>query len=198
MERLGLGYDAVRAINPGIVYCSITGYGQTGPKASAAGHGLNYAGDAGVLSLRRGPEAQPTTPFGLVADIGVGTYPAVASILRALMARQKSGEGAHLDIGMSEGALAYWAHAARVIAGQEIGSATSRLAGAALRAIGFIWLRTGGRSRSVRWKRNSGKPSAMSLASLRVFATAEAVPLPVPQRLRAVWDASHRRIGSHC
>lgn len=131
MERLGLGYNAVRAINPQIVYCSITGYGQTGPKATAAGHDLNYIGDAGVLSLSRGPENQPTMPFGLVADIGGGTYPAVVNILLALMAREKTNEGVHLDIAMSEGAFAfaYWAHADGVIAGQELCSATGRLTG---------------------------------------------------------------------
>lgn len=130
MDRLGLSYEAVRTINPRLVYCSITGYGQTGPKATAAGHDLNYVGDTGVLSLSRGPEEQPTMPFGLVADIGGGTYPAVVNILLALMARQKTNEGAHLDIAMSEGAFAfaYWAHAEGVIAGQEIGSATGRLA----------------------------------------------------------------------
>jgi alpha-methylacyl-CoA racemase len=131
MDRLGLSYEAVRTINPRLVYCSITGYGQTGPKATAAGHDLNYVGDTGVLSLSRGPEEQPTMPFGLVADIGGGTYPAVVNILLALMARQKTNEGAHLDIAMSEGAFAfaYWAHAEGVIAGQEIGSATGRLTG---------------------------------------------------------------------
>lgn len=131
MERLGLGYEAVRAINPQIVYCSITGYGQTGPKASVAGHDMNYVGDAGILSLSRGPQDQPTTPFGLVADIGGGTYPAVVNILLALMARQQTNEGTHLDIAMSEGAFAfaYWAHAQGVIAGQDIGSGASRLTG---------------------------------------------------------------------
>ncbi|EIE50997.1 L-carnitine dehydratase/bile acid-inducible protein F [Citreicella sp. 357] len=131
MERLGLGYEAVRTINPQIVYCSITGYGQTGPKATAAGHDLNYVGDAGVLSLSRGPDDRPTMPFGLMADIGGGTYPAVVNILLALMARQKTGQGVHLDIAMSEGAFAfaYWAHAEGVIAGQEIASADSRLTG---------------------------------------------------------------------
>lgn len=131
MDRLGLGYEAVRAINPRIVYCSITGYGQTGPKATAAGHDLNYVGDTGVLSLSRGPDERPTMPFGLVADIGGGTYPAVVNILLALMARQKTNEGAHLDIAMAEGAFAfaYWAHAEGVIAGREIGSATGRLTG---------------------------------------------------------------------
>lgn len=131
MGRLGLGYDAVREINPGLIYCSITGYGQTGPKASAAGHDLNYVGDAGILSLSRGPDDQPTTPFGLVADIGGGTYPAVMNILLALIARQTSGQGTHLDIAMSEGAFtfAYWAHAEGVIAGQNIKSGGSRLTG---------------------------------------------------------------------
>ena len=131
MDRLGLGYEAVRAINPRLVYCSITGYGQTGPKATAAGHDLNYVGDTGVLSLSRGPQDQPTMPFGLVADIGGGTYPAVVNILLALMARQKTNEGVHLDIAMSEGAFAfaYWAHAEGVVAGQDIESGASRLTG---------------------------------------------------------------------
>ena len=131
MDRLGLGYEAVREINPGLIYCSITGYGQTGPKASTAGHDLNYVGDSGILSLSRGPDAQPTIPFGLVADIGGGTYPAVVNILLALIARQASGQGTHLDIAMSEGAFAfaYWAHAEAVIAGQNIESGHSRLTG---------------------------------------------------------------------
>ena len=131
MDRLGLGYDTVREINPGLIYCSITGYGQTGPKASAAGHDLNYVGDAGILSLSRGPDEQPTMPYGLIADIGGGTYPAVVNILLALMARQQSGKGTHLDIAMSEGAFAfaYWAHAEGVIAGQEIENASGRLTG---------------------------------------------------------------------
>jgi len=131
MDRLGLGYEAVRAINPGAIYCSITGYGQTGPKSTTAGHDLNYVGDAGVLSLSCGPDEQPTMPFGLLADIGGGTYPAVVNILLALMARQMSGKGVHLDIAMSEGAFAfaYWAHAEGVIAGREIGNGASRLTG---------------------------------------------------------------------
>ncbi|MEP4561715.1 MAG: CaiB/BaiF CoA-transferase family protein, partial [Nitratireductor sp.] len=68
MDRLGLGYDTLRRINPGLIYCSITGYGQTGPKAASAGHDLNYAGDSGVLSLSRGPDDHPTMPSGLIAD----------------------------------------------------------------------------------------------------------------------------------
>lgn len=131
MGRLGLGYEAVRAINPDIIYCSITGYGQTGPKATAAGHDLNYVGDAGLLSLSRGPDERPTMPFGLLADIGGGSYPAVMNILLALIARRESGQGVHLDIAMAEGAFAfsYWAHSEGVIAGRDIESGGSRLTG---------------------------------------------------------------------
>lgn len=113
MERLGLGYEAVRSLNPGIIYCSITGYGQAGPK-DAAGHDLNYVGDAGILSLSRGPGEQPTMPFALVADIGAGSYPAVVNILLALRERDRTGQGTHLDKGAF--AFAYWAHAKGVAA----------------------------------------------------------------------------------
>ena len=131
MDRLGLGYDTLRRINPGLIYCSITGYGQTGPKAASAGHDLNYAGDSGVLSLSRGPDDNPTMPSGLIADVGGGTYPAVMNILLALRARDRNGQGIHLDIAMAEGAFAfaYWAHAEGVIAGQDIDSGGSRLTG---------------------------------------------------------------------
>ena len=131
MDRLGLGYEAVRKINPRLIYCSITGYGQTGPKANTAGHDMNYVGDAGILSLSRGPDENPTMPFALVADIGGGTYPAVVNILLALRARDQDGKGRHLDIAMAEGAFmfAYWAHAAAVVAGKDIPGAGTRLTG---------------------------------------------------------------------
>ena len=87
MERLGLGYDAVRTLNSKIIYCSITGYGQSGPKRDVAGHDMNYVGDAGVLSLSSGSVDSPTAPFGLIADIGGGTYPAIMNILLALRQR---------------------------------------------------------------------------------------------------------------
>lgn len=113
MDRLGLGYEAARAINPRIVYCSITGYGQTLPKRQQAGHDINYVGDSGILSLSRGPDDDPTAPFALVGDVGGGTYPAVVNILFALRHHDRSGTGTHLDVAMSEGALvfAFWAYA---------------------------------------------------------------------------------------
>ena len=102
MARLGLGYEALAAINPGLIYCSITGYGQTGPNAQRAGHDLTYLARNGVLSLGGGPNGEPVLPPALIADIGGGTYPAMINILMALAQRQKTGEGQYLDIAMAE------------------------------------------------------------------------------------------------
>jgi len=111
MDRLGLGYDAVKAINPAIVYCSITGYGQTGPKAQVAAHDLNYIGDTGLLGFSAGTDGAPIPPPGLIADIGGGSLPAVINILLALRQAEKTGDGTHLDIAMCDGVFAwqYWA-----------------------------------------------------------------------------------------
>jgi crotonobetainyl-CoA:carnitine CoA-transferase CaiB-like acyl-CoA transferase len=102
MRKHGLGYDELRAINPKLIYCSITGYGQSGPKSAEAGHDLNYIGATGLLSLAPGPAASPVVPPALIADIGGGTFPAVMNILLALIARQKTGQGAYLDIAMAD------------------------------------------------------------------------------------------------
>jgi crotonobetainyl-CoA:carnitine CoA-transferase CaiB-like acyl-CoA transferase len=102
MARLGLGYDRVRALNPRIVYCSITGYGQTGPRAEEAGHDLNYIASTGLLALNPGPAEAPTLPPALIADIGGGTFPAVINILLGLRQRDQTGEGCHIDIAMAD------------------------------------------------------------------------------------------------
>lgn len=111
MDRLGLGYEAVKAINRRIVYCAITGYGQTGPKAQLAGHDLNYIADTGLLSLSAGGDGAPAVPPGLIADIGAGSLPAVLNILLALRRAEATGEGCKLDIAMCDGLFAwqYWA-----------------------------------------------------------------------------------------
>ncbi len=111
MDRLGLGYEQIRAVNPDIIYCSISGYGQDGPKRDRAGHDLNYIGDAGLLGLSSGPVSAPVLPPALIADIAGGTYPAVINILLALRRRDQSGEGARIDIAMAEAVLPflYWA-----------------------------------------------------------------------------------------
>ena len=102
MERLGLDYEAVRKINPRIVYCSISGYGQSGPRVHEAGHDINYIGNTGLLDLQPGPVEQPVVPPMLAADIAGGSFPAVINILLGLRARDQSGRGCHIDIAMSD------------------------------------------------------------------------------------------------
>ena len=102
MGRLGLAYDDVAAMNPGIVYCSITGYGQHGPRSGVAGHDLNYLADTGLLSLSMGTPSHPVIPPALMADIAGGSYPAVINILLALRERDRTGRGRHLDVSMTD------------------------------------------------------------------------------------------------
>jgi crotonobetainyl-CoA:carnitine CoA-transferase CaiB-like acyl-CoA transferase len=111
MQRLGLDYGSVRALNPKIIYCSITGYGQEGPRSQQAGHDLNYMAETGILGLSPGQGARPSVPPVLAADIAGGTYPAFFNILLALMQRDRSGKGQHLDISMADGLFpfAFWA-----------------------------------------------------------------------------------------
>ena len=111
MKRLGLGYDDVRRLNPDIVYCSISGYGQSGPKSLRAGHDLNYIGDAGLLGLSHGPKEAPVVPPALIADIAGGSYPALFNILLALRARDAGKGGAYIDVCMADNLFPflYWA-----------------------------------------------------------------------------------------
>jgi crotonobetainyl-CoA:carnitine CoA-transferase CaiB-like acyl-CoA transferase len=111
MDRLGLGYDSLRALNKRLVYCAITGYGQSGPRADVAGHDLNYIGDTGLLALSAGADGAPIVPPALIADIAGGALPAVINILLALRRRDTTGKGCKLDIAMCDGmfAFAYWA-----------------------------------------------------------------------------------------
>lgn len=115
MERLGLGYDAVSAVRPDIVYCAITGYGQTGPRAGRAGHDLNYLADSGILSAT---VDDPAVPPGLMADVGGGTLPAVINILLALRMRDATGEGAFLDISVADNVRAFVPHVTSACAGE--------------------------------------------------------------------------------
>jgi crotonobetainyl-CoA:carnitine CoA-transferase CaiB-like acyl-CoA transferase len=111
MARLGLGYEEVRELNSRLIYCSITGYGQSGPRAEEAGHDLNYIGSTGLLALNPGPFDRPVVPPGLIADIAGGSFPAVMNILLALRQRDLSGLGSHIDIAMADGSFAFMADA---------------------------------------------------------------------------------------
>ncbi len=106
MSRLGLGYEDLSKADTSIVYCSTSGYGQTGPYADRAGHDLNYLGVAGFLGCST-PRADggPPVPGATVADSAGGGMHAALSIMAALLARARSGRGAYLDVSATEGAL---------------------------------------------------------------------------------------------
>src|SRR4029079_17232878 len=113
MSRLKLGFEDVRKINPKIVYCSISGYGQEGPRAGEAGHDINYQGRTGLLALQPGPIEKPVVPPSCTSDIGGGTMPAVINILLGLRQCDATGEGVHLDIAMTDAmfTFAWYAYA---------------------------------------------------------------------------------------
>jgi crotonobetainyl-CoA:carnitine CoA-transferase CaiB-like acyl-CoA transferase len=131
MDRLGLGWEAVRAINPGLIYCSISGYGQEGPRAQEAGHDINYQARAGLLSLSPGSTGSPSVPAALVADIAGGSFPAVINILLALRRRDLTGEGCRIDVAMTDAMFTFaWLALAEGFAGGRFpGSQENRLAG---------------------------------------------------------------------
>ena len=102
MGRLGLGYEALKAINPRLIYVSITGYGQTGPYKDRAGHDINYLALAGMASYTGRQDSGPL-PLGVqVADVGGGSLHAVVGLLAAVIARQQSGVGQYLDVSMTD------------------------------------------------------------------------------------------------
>lgn len=106
MAKLGVGYEAVAELNPKIVYCSITGYGQDGPYASRAGHDINYIGYAGVAD-RIGTEEVPVIPNFQIADLLGGALTPVMGILAALLDARSSGRGRHVDIAMTDAVFAH-------------------------------------------------------------------------------------------
>jgi alpha-methylacyl-CoA racemase len=111
MDRLGLGFAALHARFPRLIYCSISGYGQRGPRAQEAGHDLNYIGATGLLALSPGSLQGPVVPPGLMADIAGGAMPAVMNILLGLRQRDTTGQGAHIDIAMSDAMFTFAWHA---------------------------------------------------------------------------------------
>jgi alpha-methylacyl-CoA racemase len=126
LDRLGVGYERMREQNPGIVYCAISGYGQTGPKREASGHDMNYLGLVGLLGLTGEHGGEPVQAAGQIADLGGGALMAAFGILAALRERdgggsgpirsvgagsgsEGSGEGQIVDVSMADGALSWLA-----------------------------------------------------------------------------------------
>jgi crotonobetainyl-CoA:carnitine CoA-transferase CaiB-like acyl-CoA transferase len=106
MDRLGCGYDVLSAGNPRLVYCAITGYGQTGPWRDLAGHDINYIAMAGALELTGTPGGPPAVPAVQIADLAGGAMQAVIGILLALFARERTGLGQFVDVSMMDGVAA--------------------------------------------------------------------------------------------
>jgi len=107
MAKLGLSYDSLKQINSGLIYCSITGYGQTGPLRDRAGHDINYIARSGVASYSGKKDSGPSLLGMQVADVAAGSYNAVIGILAAVAHRHATGEGQHVDISMTDGMIAF-------------------------------------------------------------------------------------------
>lgn len=104
-ERLGVDYETLKARNPKLIYCAITGYGQEGTRRDQAGHDLNYNAAAGLLSITGNRAGGPVVPGPPIADLVGGGFQALTAILAALIQRERQGHGCYLDIAMSEGLL---------------------------------------------------------------------------------------------
>ncbi|MCP5097537.1 MAG: CoA transferase [Chloroflexi bacterium] len=110
MDRLGVGYEALRAENPQLIYCAVTGYGQTGPYRNRAGHDNNYLALSGIMSHSGRVGDRPPALGVQIADIGGGAFGAVTGILAAVVHRQVTGEGQFVDISMLDMAIAWHSH----------------------------------------------------------------------------------------
>jgi len=105
-DRLGIGYERMKRLNPKLIYCSVTGYGQDGPYKDMVGHDINYLSFGGVLGLTGEPGRKPVIPPIQVADMAAGGMYAAIGILAALFARQTTGKGQYIDISMMDGIVA--------------------------------------------------------------------------------------------
>ena len=109
LERLGVGYERLREVNPALVYCAITGYGQDGPNRDRSGHDANYLGLNGVLGLTGEADGPPVQAAGQIADIGGGSLMAAIGVLVALHERERCGKGQLVDCSMFDGSLSWLA-----------------------------------------------------------------------------------------
>lgn len=113
MDRLGLGYEAIKEVNPSVIYCSITGYGQTGPYRDRPGHDINYVSMAGLAQYSGSRESGPANNSVQIADLAGGSLHSVIAILAAIVYREKTGKGQWIDISMTDCAFTLNAIAAQ-------------------------------------------------------------------------------------
>ena len=107
MNRLGIGYEELKAINPRLIYCALTGYGQTGPLRDAAGHDINYLARSGIISHAGKQESGPSLMNFQIADVAVGSMNSVIGILAAVYHRSMTGKGQFVDVSMLDGCIPF-------------------------------------------------------------------------------------------
>ena len=107
MEKFGLDYSGMKKINPAIIYCSLTGYGQTGPVSMNAGHDINYIARSGLMAHSGRKESGPSLTGMQIADVGSGSNNAIIGILSAVINRNNTGKGQYIDISMADGVIAF-------------------------------------------------------------------------------------------
>ncbi|MBA2663742.1 MAG: CoA transferase [Bradymonadaceae bacterium] len=130
MERLGVGHERLRALNPRLIFCAISGYGADGPLSLRAGHDLNFLARSGVLEQTGLPGAKPVVPGFQLADLAGGALYAGLGIVSALFRRERSGQGCFLDISMTDGALSFHLPLqATLAAGEQAGRGQGMLTG---------------------------------------------------------------------
>lgn len=134
MANLKLGYDDLKKINPSLIYCSLTGYGQTGPMVNRAGHDINYLSRSGLMA-HSGRKAEGPSLTGMqIADVASGSNNTVVGILAAVIHRSNTQKGQHIDISMTDGVVPFnaMAGAAALVDGQEINREESMVNGGGL------------------------------------------------------------------
>jgi len=127
VKRLGVDYETLRTLNPRLIYCSLSGYGQYGPYADIVGHDINYISVGGALGLTGWPGQPPAIPMNIIADFAGGGLYAAFAICLALLARERTGRGQYIDVAMSDGvttllswiASRYWAQGHVPLPGQD-------------------------------------------------------------------------------
>lgn len=107
MKKLGLDYNTLKKLNPHLIYCSLSGYGQDGPYSLRPGHDVNYLGFSGILDSTRGKDGNPVLIGTQIADLGGGASQAIAGILLALLVRERTGKGQYIDVSMFDGIIAW-------------------------------------------------------------------------------------------
>lgn len=111
LDRLGVGYTALKKVNPGIIFCSLSGFGQSGPYRLKPGHDINYISIGGLQGLNGNREGLLIPPAVQIADLGCGAMTCAVSILGALLGRERTGEGAYLDVSMLDGIVSWMSQA---------------------------------------------------------------------------------------